>query len=65
MRIISETNRQKKRRYNLHYKLRKRGYVIRLNDRYIIRPEETTPTTTRWENELCKNEAYTISKALL
>ncbi len=60
-----ETKQDKKQRYNLHYKLRKHGYTIRLKDRHIIRPETTTTTTIRWEKILTTHDHYSISEALL
>jgi len=61
----TETKSEKRQRYNLHYKLRKHGYIIRLSDRHIIRPEETTKQTIQWENKLLSNDNYLISESLL
>lgn len=65
MRAIKETKQEKKQRYNLHYKLRKYGYTIRLSDRHIIRPKETTVQTIKWEKKLTKNDHYSISESLV
>ena len=59
-----ETKQQQKQRYNLHYKLRKHGYTIRVSDRHIIRPDETTDQTLYWESILAFNDNYSISNSL-
>ena len=65
MRAKEETMQEKRRRYNLHYKLRKLGYIIRLADRHLIRPNVVTPRMLKLENKLTINNAYGVSDKLL
>ncbi len=61
-----KTKRQKdKRRYNLHYKLRKRGFTLITEERtfkvgYNDKKYEEDEIAKKWINELINNHQYCI-----
>jgi len=62
---LQETRAEKRRRYNLHYKLRKLGYIIRLADWHIIRPAGATARMLKLESKLTIRNAYCVSENLM
>lgn len=65
IRIKRETDKEKKQRYNAHYRLRLLGYQINVKHRMIFRPDVFNSSGVRIERILTRNDNYSIHNKIL